>query len=127
MNLLPKLPKIFPQGDDQRQLDNSVERELIRREAEIGGQLFGAVPNGRHRQFFCLDEHTWIWYEEWAENGQKQSVTTRYEVRPNGILKAQGAGSYQRVSRDEARNLYRATEIYRQRIGAEYQRLLQTT
>lgn len=127
MNLLPKLPKIFPQSDDRQQLDDSVERELIRREAEIGGQLFGPVPQGHHRQFFCLDEHTWVWYEEWKDrDGQQKSVTTRYEVRPNGVLKAQDGQGYQRVSRDEARNLYRATEMYRHRIGTEYQRLLQT-
>ena len=124
MNLLPNMPKLFAGGDDHH--DSSTERELIRREAEIGGQLFGPVPSGHHRQFFCLDEHTWVWYEEWTDAaGRQQSVTTRYEVRPNGVLKIQDSGSYQRLSRDEARNLYNATELYRRRVGAEYQRMLQ--
>jgi len=121
MNLLPKL---LPRNDDNRQAD--IDRSLIREEAKIGGQLFGAVPKGHHRQFFCLDDHTWIWYEEWQSKGRRQSVTTRYEVRPNGVLKAQGSQPYQRLSRDEARNLYRAVDLYRQRVGAHYQRLLQT-
>jgi hypothetical protein len=125
MNLLPKLPKIFPQNDSQQQQGDSVERKLIRRESEIGGQLFGPVPKGRRRDFFCLDEHTWVWHETWDHDGQQRSVTTRYEVRPNGVLKVQNGQGYQRLSRDEARNLYQATELYRQRVGAEYQRLLQ--
>ncbi len=34
------------------------ERQLIRRESKIGSQLFGQVPSGRSREFFCLDERT---------------------------------------------------------------------
>lgn len=125
MNLLPKMPKLFPQQshDDQQQSDFT--RSLMRYEAQIGGDLFGPVPKGRRREFFCLDDRTWVWHEEWTANGQRQSVTTRYEIRPNGILKTQNGQGYQRLSREESRNLYRATELYRQRIGAEYQRLLQ--
>lgn len=118
------MPKIFPRGDQSSQND-ALDRELIRREAEIGGQLFGPVPKGRHRSFFCLDEHTWVWHEEWAENGKRQSLTTRYEIRPSGVLKIQGNRPYERLSKEEARHLYAATELYRQKVGAEYQRVLQ--
>jgi len=117
------LPKILPRNDEDRQA--TIERSLMRAEAKIGGQLFGPVPKGHNRQFFCLDDHTWIWYEEWQTKGQRQTVTTRYEVRPNGVLKAQGNQPYQRLSHDEARNLYRAVDLYRQRVGTYYQRLLQ--
>jgi hypothetical protein len=120
MNLLPK---IFPRNDEERRAQ--LERSLIREEAKIGGQLFGPVPKGHRREFFCLDEHTWVWHEEWLQGGQRQVATTQYYVRPNGVLKAQGAQGYQPLNRDEARNLYRATELYRQRVGATYQRLLQ--
>ncbi|HVV25760.1 MAG TPA: hypothetical protein VHC21_01890 [Candidatus Saccharimonadales bacterium] len=123
------MPKIFPHAgqatDDQPPAD-SFERQLIQREAEIGGQLFGPVPKGRVRRFFCLDMHTWVWHEEWTENGKQRAVTTRYEVRPGGVLKIQDGGGYQRLSREEAANLYRATELYQQRVGREYQRMLQT-
>ena len=43
------------------------ERQLIRRESKIGSQLFGQVPSGRSREFFCLDERTWVWSESWYE------------------------------------------------------------
>src|SRR5947209_3451668 len=119
------LPKVFT-SDEQRA--RQIERELLQLGADIGGQLFGPVPNGRHRQFFCLDERTWIWHEEWADNkGKKHIVTTRYFIRPTGVLKSQDDGrTYQPISREEARNLFQTTELYRQRVGAEYQRLLQT-
>jgi hypothetical protein len=101
----------------------------MRREAEIGGDLFGPLPPGRKRQFFCLDEHTWVWHEEWLDqNRRRQSVTTRYDVRPNGVLKVQGSGQqYQRLSLAEARNLFRAVKLYEQRVGGEYRQLLQAT
>jgi hypothetical protein len=120
------LPKIFPQDDPQQASDDSFERELIRREAELGSQLFGPVPKNHRREFFCLDERTWVWHEEWQEEGKRKTITTRYEVRPDGVLKVQDGQVYSRLSRDEARNLYQATEIYRQRVGADYHRLLQT-
>ncbi len=117
------LPKIIRKTDDQRAAE--LESELIRVEAKIGGELFGVVPAGHRRDFFCLDEHTWIWHEEWLENGQRKAVTTRYDVRPNAILKSQLGQPYQPLGKAEARNLYQATQLYGQRIGAEYQRMLQ--
>jgi hypothetical protein len=117
------LPKILPQSQADREA--KFERELLALEADLGGTLFGQVPKGHRRQFFCLDEHTWIWHEEWKTGNQRHAVTTRYDVRPTGILKTQDGKPYQRLSDDEARNLYRATDLYRQRVGAEYQRMLQ--
>lgn len=116
------MPKILPRA---QQTEDQIERDFLKAEARIGGELFGPVPAGRSRQFFCLDEHTWIWHEEWKANGKRQAVTTRYEVRPNGILKVQTGKPYQRLSTDEARNLYRAADLYGQRVGAYYQRMLQ--
>lgn len=116
------LPRVFPRSDDDRRA--SIERKFLRRDAAIGGKLFGPVPKGVQRQFFCLDQHTWIWYESWIENGRRKSVTTYYEVRGDGVLKKQN-GRYQRLSRDEARNLYRSVKLYQQRVGSEYQRMLQ--
>lgn len=96
-------------------------RDLIRKEAKIGGQLFGPIqPEGR-REFFCLDKHTWIWHEEWTDknNGQRKVVTTRYDIRPSGILKAQDGQNYRYVDFQEAYNLYRAVQLYAQRINNE--------
>lgn len=106
---------------------NRVEREaqlyrsLIQREAKIGGEIFGPVGRGGRREFFCLDEHTWIWHEEWVdERGQRQVRTTRYDVSPKGILKAQDGQNYQKVGLNEAEHLYKAAEIYEQKIKAMY-------
>lgn len=118
------LPKVFPLSDNQRQ--QKIESDLLRMEAKIGGALFGKLPKGHQRQFFCLDEYTWIWHESWKDgNGKQRTVTTRYEVRQDGILKSQDGQTRQRLSKAETRNFYQATELYRQRVGAEYGRMLQ--
>lgn len=95
-------------------------RDLLRHEAKIGGELFGPVAPGGRREFFCLDEHTWIWHEEWKdESGNIQTRTTRYDVRPNGIVKAQDGKHYQSVTREEATRLHKAAKLYHRRIRAE--------
>ncbi len=117
------LQKLFKSFNEQKAIDHRAARyhDLIRHEAKIGGQLFGAIPQGHRREFFCLDEHTWVWYEEWTDNsGQRQSKTTRYDVRPTGVIKIQEGRVNQNLSVEEARNLYQAVKLYKQRIDAEY-------
>ncbi len=117
------LKKVIGSRKSQRHEERAAElyRALIRREAKIGGELFGPVPAGTRREFFCLDERTWIWHEEWTDSSGKRRVrTTRYDVRPNGILKAQDGQAYQRVTRAEAERLQAAAQEYRQRIHALY-------
>lgn len=105
------LTLINGQGEEQRQID--YYRQLMRQEAQLGGQVFGPVPEGRRREFFCLDKNTWIWHEEWTDSrGIRQSKTTRYDVRPTGILKAQANGTYHHVGEEESRNLMQAAQIY---------------
>jgi len=111
------LGNLSSQKDAQRQAE--LYRNLIRHEAKIGGTLFGPVPNGGRREFFCLDEHTWVWHEEWVDqNGQHQAVTTRYDVRPNGILKSQN-GQYKQLTRAEAVNLRNAALMYENKVNDE--------
>lgn len=108
---------VVGQRAEERQAN--LYRNLIRHEAKIGGEVFGPVPAGHRREFFCLDRHTWVWHEEWAdESGQKHVRTTRYDVRPDGVLKSQN-GQYQRVSDGEIRRLGKAAELYVQRISRE--------
>ncbi len=114
------IPKLSPQ-DGQRRA--ALKRQLKRHEAVIGGQLFGPIPEGHHREFFCLDARTWVWHEEWEENGHRQSVTTHYNIRPEGILKQQG-DQYRRLTKQETHNLCRAAELYKRRMDAEYYQLL---
>jgi hypothetical protein len=95
-------------------------RDLIRREASIGGKLFGPIPKNGRREFFCLDDRTWIWHEEWDdEKGVHHAVTTRYDVRPQGIFKAQDHQPYQRLSYQEARRLIKAINMYRDAVRDE--------
>ncbi|MCA9333739.1 hypothetical protein KC963_01710 [Candidatus Saccharibacteria bacterium] len=105
----------------QEQRSAQLYRNLIRHEAKIGGQLFGKVEKSRRREFFCLDEHTWVWHEEWVDaQGQRKVVTTRYDVRPgNGILKSQNGGHYQALEQEEARNLLEAVRAYQQKVNQE--------
>ena len=116
------LQKFISNSRVQNQEDRDAElyRALIRREAKIGGEIFGAVPAGTKREFFCLDEHTWIWHEEWVDANKKRQVkTTRYDVNPSSILKAQDGQSYQQVSMQEAERLAQAIKVYSQRVHTE--------
>lgn len=116
------IKKILSNRIDQRHEEREAElyRALIRREARLGGELFGPVPAGVRREFFCLDKRTWIWHEEWIdEAGRRQVRTTRYDVRPNGILKAQDGQSYHRLTRREAEHLRDAARLYNQRVRSE--------
>lgn len=101
-----------------RSLSKLSERELIRLESEIGRELFGPVPAGHRREFFCLDEQTWIWHEEWTDPRTKllRQITTRYEVHPNGILKVQDGQQYRFIDGEELHNLGVATALYRERV-----------
>jgi hypothetical protein len=97
------------------------QRQLLARESAIGRQLFGAIPKGHHREFFCLDKHTWIWYESWVDktSGRRQEVTTRYEIQPHAIMKVQDGQPYQEVAGEELHNLILAMRQYYTRVGQE--------
>jgi hypothetical protein len=105
-----RMPRLKFQGKLTR-------RELIQRESVIGGKLFGAVPEGHHRQFFNLDRNTWVWYEEWIENGKQQSRTTRYEVHENGIMKVQDGAPYYYIEGRELDNLVMAIKLYYEQVA----------
>ncbi|HET8884676.1 MAG TPA: hypothetical protein VFM68_04370 [Candidatus Saccharimonadales bacterium] len=95
------------------------ERELIQLESEIGATLFGPIPHGHRREFFCLDENTWIWYEEGPNptTGAHEEVTTRYEVHDNGILKVQDGSRYTFIEGAELDNLVVATRMYYEQVA----------
>jgi len=101
----------------QAQLEIESQRAVLRKEAEIGGTVFGPVPVGVRREFFCLDTHTWIWHEEWTDTNRQQHVrTTRYDIRPHGIFKAQDGQTYRPLTQDEAINLYFAVREYNKSV-----------
>jgi hypothetical protein len=117
------LSAIVPQNPAERRAE--IYRDIIRRSAKMGGTLFGPVPDGVRREFFCLDEHTWVWHEEWTDaSGVRRTLTTRYDVRPQGIYKAQDGQPYQPVTAEEAHRLYAAAQTYRQRLHEHFDPLL---
>jgi hypothetical protein len=93
------------------------ERELIEIESEIGRHIFGPIEEGHSREFFCLDEHTWVWHEEWMdETKKKQKRTTRFEIHQNGILKVRDGGHYQYLEDDELQNFGTAVRMYYEQV-----------
>lgn len=90
------------------------ERQLIQAESKIGRELFGPIPAGHRREFFCLDEHTWVWHEEWKdpETGKRRHMTTRYEVHQNGVLKVQDSSQYRFIEGEELQNLFLSARLY---------------
>lgn len=93
------------------------ERELIQRESNIGRELFGPIPKGHQREFFCLDESTCIWYESYKDKDGKQiSSTTRYEIQGDKVLKAQEGARYSFIEGRELDNLLQAIQLYYERV-----------
>ena len=104
----------------KRPLKNFTERDLIRLESEVGARLFGEVPKGHRREFFCLDDKTWIWFEEWTdENRKKVSNTIKYEIQEKGILKVQDGARYSYLEGDELKHFLMAIRLYYERVARE--------
>ncbi|HSX30525.1 MAG TPA: hypothetical protein VLE99_01275 [Candidatus Saccharimonadales bacterium] len=122
--MLRKLFSIILPTDSQAR-SAEIHRSILRDAARMGGTLFGPIPQGSRREFFCLDQHTWVWHEEWTDgSGMRHVRTTRYDIRPHGIFKAQDGLPYQPVSLEEAQHLRAATRQYRQNLHAQYDPLL---
>ena len=97
------------------------QRELIHRESQIGGTLFGSVPVGHHREFFCLDSSTWVWFEEWVDPQTQahHQMNVHYELQPSGILKTVNGEHRGYVTGQELANLVGVMKSYRVRIARE--------
>lgn len=114
--------KLFGAVSNRKSTDKRAKeyRNMIRREAAIGGQLFGPIQPGGRREFFCLDRSTWVWHEEWVDKaGKRHMVTTRYDVRPHGVFKAQDGQPYQPLVGQEVTHFAQAIKLYNKRVKAE--------
>ena len=125
MSLIQKaLQLITGASTSKRPLKTMTERQLIELENELGRELFGPIPNGHRRDFFCLDEHTWVWHEERTDVDNRPKVaTTRYEVQPNGILKVQSGRVYKYIEGEELKNLTVAVRLYYERTMRDIYKL----
>jgi len=117
VNIITQFFSQFTKDPEQRKKE--MLSDLMRRESRIGREIFGPVPRGGSRDFFCLDENTWIWHESWQTVNGQQERMTRYMVRKKDIVKSVNDGQYQSVSIEEADNLRQAAKIYRKRVGDE--------
>ena len=106
-----------------RPLKGLTERELINLESQIGAKLFGPVTGGHRREFFCLDDHTWIWHEEWIDENRKlQIATTRYEINEHGVLKVQEGARYSYLEGEELQNFGLAVRLYYEQVTRQVYR-----
>ena len=129
MNVLQKAVKLLV-GDDatvdwlkipkRRPLKKLTERELLKLESEVGAKLFGPIPRGHRREFFCLDERTWIWHEEWLDEKHKLTTSTvRYEINDQGVLKVQEGARYAYLEGEELQNFGVAIRMYYEQVARD--------
>ncbi len=102
----------------QAHQQQQARKDYIAREAAIGARLLGPIPSGHIREFFCLDQHTWVWSESWRDkNGQPQQFTVNYEIDPAGILKRVNGGHYTKLQGQELHNFHTAITKYYQEVS----------
>lgn len=103
--------QITPLGRDARL------RDLMRRESQIGGKLFGVVPKGHSRHFFCLDERTWVWSERSDKADSMQQVL--YEFQSRGVLKTVDGVAVGFTKAGELARVLEAIHLYQQQVSSE--------
>lgn len=122
--MFKKLLKVIVPTSQQVR-DAQIRRNILHDDARMGGTLFGPVPEGVRREFFCLDRHTWVWHEEWTDlSNIRHARTTRYDIRPHGIYKAQDGVPYQPLTDQEIQHLYAAAHQYQQKLHTRFDPLL---
>ena len=87
---------------------------MLKHEAAIGGKIFG--KSIRSRQFYCLDENTWIW--------RQGRSTVVYKVNPTSIYKSNDGISYRLVGPQESKRLYQAAKAYNICVSRVYKALI---
>ena len=100
----------------------SLNKRLIKKEAYLGGRLFGQLNKGQVREFFCLDKNTWVWHEVWTDavTKKKRISTLRYDIRSNHVYKKQDNDSdWSRLDAGETENFREAVKVYRHNVLAK--------
>lgn len=94
------------------------DRQLLQQESSIGRSLFDDIIGGHQREFFCLDENTWVWSDQYKDQKQQpRSQTIRYEIHPGGILKIENGGkSYYFLKDHELDDFAQLVQNYRQQV-----------
>lgn len=110
---LKKLLKREKKTEKNRLLADGMYRDLINAESALGRTIFGPVPAGHQREFFAYRKNVWLWYEAWTDTrGRAESMTVRYEVRPDGVYKRPNNGAYEKLGAAELENFCAAVRSY---------------
>jgi len=113
-------PVSFTKKTKKRPFKELTERELIQLESQIGAELFGPVKPGARREFFNEKADSWIWHEEWLDEKKKrQTMTTRYEIRDDGIAKVCLGQPFIFITGEELNNFAMAVQLYYERVMRE--------
>lgn len=115
MNIITNFFDSLFRGNKSSYDEDKILADLMRRESEIGRKLFGPVPLGVKREFFCLDEQTWVWHEE----SVKGTKVTKYLIKEKEVVKSVNGSHYERVSKEEAEHLRDAAILYEKRVNAQ--------
>ena len=99
-----KIAKFLTTKSQESQPKKLAEADLLNAESALGRTIFGAIPEGYSREFFCYRKNVWLWYED--------GLTIRYEVRPDGVFKKVAGGHYQKIAGQELTNFRQATLRY---------------
>lgn len=94
--------------------------DLINAESKLGRTIFGPIPDGHQREFFESKKNVWIWHESFVDNnGKRNTLTVRYEVKPNGVFKRINQGNYEKIEGSELENFCKAARSYLSLVKAK--------
>lgn len=111
MKLFSKKHTTQPQESVESRLRSKI-LDYTKQERELTRQLFGELGVGRRRDFFCQDEGTWVWYEEWREGSHRRYMTTKYFIADDQISKTLNGGDKQPLEAEEMKNFVQAVIKY---------------
>ena len=108
-------------GKTSDQLAAEAFQRAKHEETKVGSRVFGEVPKGVRREFFCLDERTWVWHEESKQGGVR---AVRYEIRPYGVFSSVNGGEFKPIGREEGQNFLAAIDRYNEIVDEALQPVL---
>ncbi len=90
------------------------QQQLLQKEGALGGKIFGELRPDQSRTFFCLNETTWIWSDNWFDRNERRATnqTVHYQVQKLGVTKITQGISSAFIEGDEFKNFFNAVTIY---------------
>jgi hypothetical protein len=102
-------------SEKDAEIVSKLRTSLLKIEARVGAKIFGGTDGVYRREFYCLDNHTWV-FKQADQEGNK--LTTYFDVRPSGVFKLKG-GSYCKLESVELHRFVEAVKIYQQKVMQE--------